>query len=520
MAFGKKSCCEGCARKPSKARISGNPIAHLFQMGGEVMKELESTDPLFIHEDEGYNTAVLSDMVKRDIDEEEVLVGMAEVPLEEERISDIALDRLKAAGQGFKDAPGFVANYLLDFDEKGQITPISASELGFDALNLGKGILSYAQEDPLGFTLDMIPGISNIRAGQDANALYAQAEELEEEGDFLGAAKTRSLATLSTADMFNPLPGGVFLKGIIAGPMARRGSQRLNDPRLKEIEESGEAGITTFNQSPTLLEESVFNETGAFIGADGKPKFEIDTSNVTVDKDKLLGLYMYGGSLGKAAEAPLSQIIEFPELFENYPQLSDMPVRFKPLQGNIGRYTPDMDPRFRLPKGIDIDLHKIPTQDLKGTASALLHEVQHAVQDIEGFLQRGSVPSDLMTRNEYLGLPLEIEARNVQRRFEDPTLRTQLPETTVDIFPDTASDPQTLKMRDSVPTILESRSKPPVSPRQMELDVTLPEPVINDTPPRTRGIEGILDEGRRVDPYEHPLDTRDRRRRNRQRGNN
>ena len=68
MAFGKKSCCEGCAREPSKARISGNPIAHLFQMGGEVMKELESTDPLFIHEDEGYNTAVLSDMLRRDVE--------------------------------------------------------------------------------------------------------------------------------------------------------------------------------------------------------------------------------------------------------------------------------------------------------------------------------------------------------------------------------------------------------------------------------------------------------------------
>ncbi|MDB4313333.1 hypothetical protein N9977_00145 [bacterium] len=37
-------------------------------MGGEVMKELESTDPLFIHEDEGYNTAVLSDMLRRDVE--------------------------------------------------------------------------------------------------------------------------------------------------------------------------------------------------------------------------------------------------------------------------------------------------------------------------------------------------------------------------------------------------------------------------------------------------------------------
>ena len=36
MAFGKKPCCAGCARKPSKARISGNPVAHLFQLGGEV----------------------------------------------------------------------------------------------------------------------------------------------------------------------------------------------------------------------------------------------------------------------------------------------------------------------------------------------------------------------------------------------------------------------------------------------------------------------------------------------------
>jgi len=37
MAFGKKPCCDGCTREPSKARISGNPIAHLFHMGGEVM---------------------------------------------------------------------------------------------------------------------------------------------------------------------------------------------------------------------------------------------------------------------------------------------------------------------------------------------------------------------------------------------------------------------------------------------------------------------------------------------------
>tara|TARA_Y100000310_G_scaffold184088_1_gene184227 strand:- start:1813 stop:4128 length:2316 start_codon:yes stop_codon:yes gene_type:complete len=37
MAFGKKPCCDDCAREPSKARISGNPIAHLFQMGGGVM---------------------------------------------------------------------------------------------------------------------------------------------------------------------------------------------------------------------------------------------------------------------------------------------------------------------------------------------------------------------------------------------------------------------------------------------------------------------------------------------------
>jgi hypothetical protein len=37
MAFGKKPSRDGRTREPSKARISGNPIAHLFQMGGEVM---------------------------------------------------------------------------------------------------------------------------------------------------------------------------------------------------------------------------------------------------------------------------------------------------------------------------------------------------------------------------------------------------------------------------------------------------------------------------------------------------
>mgnify|MGYP003647455345 FL=1 len=439
MAFNKKP---GCARKPSQARISGNPVAKLFQMGGEVMKELESTDPLFIHEDEGYNTAVLSDMVKKDIDEKEVLVGMPEIPFEEESFSDIAIDRLKAAGQGFQDAPGFVANYLLDFDEKGQITPISASELGFDALNLGKGILSYAQEDPLGFTLDMVPGISNIRAGQDANALYAQAEELEEEGNFLEAAKTRSLATLSTADMFNPLPGGAILKGIMAGPMARRGSQRLNDPRLKEIEESGETGITTFNQTPTLLEETVFTETGAFIGADGKPKFEIDTSNVTVNRESIAHMFASRPPGKSSSPTPLKKLMDFPELFDNYPELATIPVRLTDSGGTekarLTRYG------NQYPE-IDLDLNYIVyTPDLKDFTSSLLHEVQHAVQNIEGYLDSGSLPNDLMTRAEYSGLPVEIEARNVQRRFEDPSQRQYLPETTVDIFPDTASDPATL----------------------------------------------------------------------------
>ena len=442
MAFNKKPGCAGCARKPSQARISGNPVAKLFQMGGDVMKELESTDPLFIHEDEGYNTAVLSDMVKKDIDEKEVLVGMPEIPFEEESFSDIAIDRLKAAGQGFQDAPGFVANYLLDFDEKGQITPISASELGFDALNLGKGILSYAQEDPLGFTLDMVPGISNIRAGQDANALYAQAEELEEEGNFLEAAKTRSLATLSTADMFNPLPGGAILKGIMAGPMARRGSQRLNDPRLKEIEESGETGITTFNQTPTLLEETVFTETGAFIGADGKPKFEIDTSNVTVNRESIAHMFASRPPGKSSSPTPLKKLMDFPELFDNYPELATIPVRLTDLGGTekarLTRYG------NQYPE-IDLDLNYIDyTPDLKDFTSSLLHEVQHAVQNIEGYLDSGSLPNDLMTRAEYSGLPVEIEARNVQRRFEDPSQRQYLPETTVDIFPDTASDPATL----------------------------------------------------------------------------
>jgi len=37
MAFGKKPSRDGRTREPSKAQISGNPIAHLFQMGGEVM---------------------------------------------------------------------------------------------------------------------------------------------------------------------------------------------------------------------------------------------------------------------------------------------------------------------------------------------------------------------------------------------------------------------------------------------------------------------------------------------------
>lgn len=79
----------------------------------------------------------------------------------------------------------------------------------------------------------------------------------------------------------------------------------------------------------------------------------------------------------------LSEIVDAPELFSAYPQLKDLTVEFGPLPDRVGGYFSEDRNVIRLPLDSAISSEQ--------ARSTLVHEVQHAVQRIEGFT-RGSNP--------------------------------------------------------------------------------------------------------------------------------
>lgn len=79
----------------------------------------------------------------------------------------------------------------------------------------------------------------------------------------------------------------------------------------------------------------------------------------------------------------LSEIVDAPELFSAYPQLKDLTVEFGPLPDRVGGYFSEDRNVIRLPLDSAISSKQV--------RSTLVHEVQHAVQRIEGFT-RGSNP--------------------------------------------------------------------------------------------------------------------------------
>lgn len=125
--------------------------------------------------------------------------------------------------------------------------------------------------------------------------------------------------------------------------------------------------------------EAIRQETGWFKGADGKWRFELDDSDINF---KDTGSYM--ASHIKSG-VKLGDLIQADKLFSAYPDLKNITVKTS-SDGGI-YYSPKTDEIF-------FDGSEM-ADNAKGS---LLHEVQHAIQQREGFAQGGS-PSEFRDIN-------------------------------------------------------------------------------------------------------------------------
>lgn len=130
-----------------------------------------------------------------------------------------------------------------------------------------------------------------------------------------------------------------------AGERARTADREKLD-MAKKMEEEGKT------------RREIYDETGWFRGADDKWRFEIDDSQMQ---------YRYAGVPG------ISAYLQNTELFEAYPELRDVTIKFEKLKNGVrGIYNKEENEIT-----LDESLKEEP-------GTVLLHEIQHAIQRIEG----------------------------------------------------------------------------------------------------------------------------------------
>ena len=159
---------------------------------------------------------------------------------------------------------------------------------------------------------------------------------------------------------------------------ARRWNKIRNDA-LNEM--SGASPVTDYSVAGMKARTAAANMDKVYRDpADGKEKFVIPTANARLSTGFTLG--QLKSPVGGHKDASLGAILEYPELYEAYPELKEMRVRlYNPkMQDGTGGF-------FARPQGKEAGYLALNTgvgMTPERVLETLLHESQHAIQTIEG----------------------------------------------------------------------------------------------------------------------------------------
>jgi hypothetical protein len=170
----------------------------------------------------------------------------------------------------------------------------------------------------------------------------------------------------------------------------------------------------------------------AFTGADGKPRFEMDASKATLNANAIKDPAHRNGykRLGENSpvswfvpdgmDTPLGNILDFDELYENYPELAGLKV-------NLHHGDPSTRGSFartEINGKVSLGFSTIYLSgELKAgqILSTLLHEVQHAIQTVEGFPRGSSPKAETKRYNTLLARRNGIQTSGKMREYERKT---------------------------------------------------------------------------------------------------
>lgn len=198
--------------------------------------------------------------------------------------------------------------------------------------------------------------------------------------------------------------------------------------RAVEMQSSGEAA------------ELVRQVTGWHQGLDGKWRFEVDDShaqlrgfdNVSSPTDLPAQWIADASSENGVA---LSQVIDHPELFHAYPFLTTVHLKVDPRRWEGGYATwKDGDQRWQIVVGD-------PRQYMGGPAEALLvvlHEIQHVIQDVEGFATGGGIDLPGLPTGAQIAEKINAEFRQREEEIKSSERYAELLKSAIAKLPDSA----------------------------------------------------------------------------------
>lgn len=296
---------------------------------------------------------------------------------------------------------------------------------------LGAGIKSAGMGAARGLTTD------TVGAPVDLINMVLDTVGLGTEQPVGGSKWLRSLLDQPTEDTPAELVGNLLsmvtspgkaatdiatLAPLLGGVMSGRTSKLWNKEG-EEFIKAFEGARGTGELSPREA-QAIFKEFGAYRNpADKQIRQEISDLGA---KQKI--------APGDSGLYTLEEVLDHPQLFEAYPQLRGLHIIAEP------RGSKDVSAYFQ--RGGDKPPHIMYNPNYETPESPLLHEIQHAIQAIEGFPRGGNVSQfkrgvpefdaaqalagqnltdDQIARILYRRLAGEQEANMVQRRFEDFT---------------------------------------------------------------------------------------------------
>lgn len=182
--------------------------------------------------------------------------------------------------------------------------------------------------------------------------------------------------------------------------------------------------------------EAVRRDTGWHRSADGKWRFEISDHQASIavageTAGAIINMAHLNAINDERSRPTVGDVLNHPQLFAAYPDLQRIPVALMPEGVTaLARLR-----RFATGNQVEVQANMPRTE----VASAILHELQHAIQIREGFAMGGSARAfvsnfDKTGAATYRRLAGEVEARNTQARLKmTPRLRR-------DIAPDESAD--------------------------------------------------------------------------------